>query len=118
MYEMIRTILMIIGAIVVIGWIISLLYMVDRVNINGFTLKGKSVIVTAASKGLGRAIATEFAHEGAHVLLASRTEASQQETVAAIKQETGHTEVDYAVCDMKDPDTIKSMVEKAAQWNS
>jgi len=80
-------------------------------------LKGKSVIVTAASKGLGRAIATEFAREGAHVLLASRTEASLQETIAAIKQETGHTEVDYAVCDMKDPEAIKAMVEKAVKWN-
>src|SRR5690625_6910610 len=80
-------------------------------------LNGKSVIVTAASKGLGRAIATEFAREGAHVLLASRTEASLQETVGAIKQETGHTEVDYAVCDMKDPEAIKAMVEKAVKWN-
>lgn len=80
-------------------------------------LKGKSVIVTAASKGLGRAIATEFAREGAHVLIASRNEKALQETVTSIKQETSNQTVDYAVCDMKDPEAIKSLVEKAFKWN-
>lgn len=80
-------------------------------------LKGKSVIVTAASRGLGRAIATEFAREGAHVLLASRSEETLRDTVAAIKNETSNQHVDYMVCDMKDPAAIKSMVEKAVKWN-
>lgn len=80
-------------------------------------LKGKSVIVTAASKGLGRAVATEFAREGANVLLASRTEESLQDTIVAIKKETGNVHVDYAVCDMKDPEAIKAMVDKAVKWN-
>ncbi|WP_404454535.1 SDR family oxidoreductase [Virgibacillus necropolis] len=80
-------------------------------------LKGKSVIVTAASKGLGRAIATEFAREGAHVLVASRSEETLQETVTSIKQETSNENVDYIVCDMKDPEAIKAMVEKASKWN-
>lgn len=80
-------------------------------------LKGKSVIVTAASKGLGRAIATEFAREGAHVLLASRSEATLQHTVAAIKSETSNKHIDYIVCDMKDPNAIRAMVDKAVKWN-
>ena len=35
-------------------------------------LKGKVAIITGASKGLGRAIAEEFAKEGAHVSICAR----------------------------------------------
>src|SRR5699024_7176684 len=80
-------------------------------------LNGKSVIVTAASKGIGRAIATEFAREGASVLLASRQQETLQHTVTAIKQETNNEHVDYVVCDMKDAHAIKAMVDKASKWN-
>ncbi|MFZ3578409.1 SDR family oxidoreductase [Virgibacillus sp. DJP39] len=80
-------------------------------------LKNKSVIVTAGSKGLGRAIATEFAREGATVLIASRDEKNLQETVASIKKETANENVTYIVCDVKDPDAIKAMVKKASDWN-
>ncbi|ASK62634.1 3-oxoacyl-ACP reductase [Virgibacillus phasianinus] len=80
-------------------------------------LKGKSVIVTAASKGLGRAIATEFAREGAHVLLASRSEETLQTAVTEIKNETSNKNVDYIVCDMKDKEAIQAMVEKASKRN-
>ena len=35
-------------------------------------LKGKGVIVTGASRGIGRAIALEFAREGANVAICAR----------------------------------------------
>ena len=80
-------------------------------------LKGKSVIITAGSKGLGRAIAKEFAKEGAHVLLSSRDEEALHLAVQEIKQETGNEQVDYTVCDMKDSEAIDRLVEKALSWN-
>lgn len=80
-------------------------------------LKGKSVIVTAASKGLGKAAALEFAREGAKVLISSRSEEALQKTVDEIKDTTGNTNIDYIVCNMKDAQEIKQLVEKAVSLN-
>jgi 3-oxoacyl-[acyl-carrier protein] reductase len=53
-------------------------------------LKGKVVIVTAASGGLGRAIAEEFAAEGATTVIAARNEARLRAAADAIAQVTGN----------------------------
>jgi 3-oxoacyl-[acyl-carrier protein] reductase len=76
-------------------------------------LKNKGVIVTAASKGLGKASAKEFAAEGANVLICSRNEEELKKAVAEIKAETG-ADVHYAVFDVTKPESIKAMVDKAA----
>lgn len=75
-------------------------------------LTGKSVIVTAASKGLGKETAKHFAAEGAYVVIASRSEAGLQKAVEEICLETGNNNVDYAVCDMTSEQDIKELVVK------
>lgn len=80
-------------------------------------LKGKSVIVTAASKGLGKETAKQFAAEGAHVLIASRSEKQLQQSVSEIKAETENENVSYVVCDMTDSGAIKAMVAQAVAKN-
>jgi NAD(P)-dependent dehydrogenase (short-subunit alcohol dehydrogenase family) len=49
-----------------------------------FRLDGKTAIVTGAGSGIGRAIATTFAAQGARVFVLERDRASADETVAAI----------------------------------
>ncbi len=80
-------------------------------------VQGKTVIVTAASKGLGKATALEFAREGANVLISSRNQEELEAAVTEIKGESGNNYVDYAVCDITKPEDIKALVEKAVKWN-
>ncbi|MGH2500314.1 MAG: SDR family oxidoreductase [Candidatus Limnocylindria bacterium] len=51
-------------------------------------LKGKVALVAAASKGLGRAVATELAREGARVAMCSREREAIEKTASEIAVET------------------------------
>ncbi|SEH41943.1 3-oxoacyl-[acyl-carrier protein] reductase [Halobacillus karajensis] len=80
-------------------------------------LKGKSVVVLASSKGLGKAISMEFAKEGAHVLISSRNQEELENTKAEIQDVSGNQKVEYQVCDVTKKDDIEQLVQKAIEWN-
>lgn len=52
-------------------------------------LKGKISIVTGGGRGIGKAISTKFAKEGAFVVLAARSSAEMDETLKEIKRNGG-----------------------------
>src|SRR4051794_28786003 len=74
-------------------------------------LNGKVALVTAASKGLGKAIALELAREGADVAIASRSESSLQLAAAEIADETGRAPL-YVAADMTSAEDIDRLVQK------
>ncbi|MFC7363899.1 MULTISPECIES: SDR family oxidoreductase [Bhargavaea] len=78
-------------------------------------LKDKHVLVMASSKGLGRAIALEFAKEGASVFLTSRSSESLDQTAGEIKQESGNGNIHYHSCDMSREEDISALFRKVRE---
>lgn len=72
-------------------------------------LKGQVALVTAASKGLGKAAALELAREGARIILCARSE-QLEKTAQVIRQETG-AEVLAVRCDVTRPEEIDALVK-------
>lgn len=76
-------------------------------------LKGKNVVVTGGSKGIGKAIALAFANEGANVAICARNEVSLRKTEVELRP-TG-VKVYAATCDVADSTTLDAFLEEARQ---
>lgn len=75
---------------------------------NPFSLIGKTILVTGASSGIGRAVAAECARMGAKVVLTARNEERLQETLAMLEGE-GHQIVAADLCSET---TVKTLAEQ------
>ena len=74
-------------------------------------LDGKSAVVTGGSKGIGLAIATQFAASGAEVALIARGEQALREAEKTIGARS-RTRLLAVSCDVRDPDDIKRAYER------
>ena len=75
------------------------------------TFAGKAVIVTGASRGIGRAVALEFARQGADLILAARSSAGLEQ-VAAETREFGVQALPVPT-DVTDPASVRALVDAA-----
>ncbi|MFN3614900.1 MAG: 3-oxoacyl-ACP reductase FabG [Rubrimonas sp.] len=76
------------------------------------SIAGRSVIVTGASRGIGKGIARVFAAKGARVTLVARGAVDLDAAVAAVRAAGGAARA--AVCDVTDWDQVQAMVAEAA----
>jgi 3-oxoacyl-[acyl-carrier protein] reductase len=77
-------------------------------------LKGRVAIVAAASKGLGRAAAEEFAKEGCQVAICARTAADLQRTAHEISAASGR-DVFWRALDVTHADAVRDFVDAVEQ---
>lgn len=72
-------------------------------------LSGKTVLVTGASSGIGRATARALADRGASVALAARRESELRDFTSAIEADFGADSL-VVPTDITDPDAMADMV--------
>jgi 3-oxoacyl-[acyl-carrier protein] reductase len=73
-------------------------------------LKDRVVIITGGSEGIGRAAAERFSLEGALVAIASRTQSDLDRVAAEISLTSGNEVIGVAT-DVRQEDSIKSLIE-------
>lgn len=73
-----------------------------------FTLEGKTILVTGASSGIGRAVAIACSKAGAKCILVARNEERLKETLSMCSGE-GHA---IEVVDLTDYEALKALVER------
>lgn len=76
-------------------------------------LRGKVVLITGASRGIGEAAARLFAEEGAAVVLAARGRDALDRIVADIRADGGVA--DAVTVDLAEPDSIRAAVDRVQQ---
>ena len=76
-------------------------------------INAKTVVVTGAGSGIGRASARRFAAEGANVLVTDIDEDGGRETVDSIAEDGG--EATFLEVDVTDGDDIEAMVKEATE---
>jgi len=77
-------------------------------------LDSKVALVTAASKGLGRAVALRLAQEGARVALCARGRESLRKSATEIEAETGREPLTI-LADISDPTAASTLVEATVE---
>jgi len=76
-------------------------------------LSGRSVIVTGASRGIGRSIAEGFAAEGARLTIVARTQEVVEQTAADIRNGHPGTEVQPIVADVTAAEDAPRIIQAA-----
>ncbi|MEJ3405201.1 SDR family oxidoreductase [Rathayibacter sp. YIM 133350] len=75
-------------------------------------LNGKTALVTGSTSNIGRAIASAFAREGAHVIVSGRNSVRGEDVVASIRDRGGRA--DFARADLDgSPQESRLLAEKA-----
>lgn len=78
-------------------------------------LSGKTALVTGSTSGIGKAIATRFAHDGANIVLNGF---GNEDEIQAFREELAAecgVKVGYSGADLTDPDAIEGLMGYAAR---
>ncbi|GIP19796.1 SDR family NAD(P)-dependent oxidoreductase [Paenibacillus sp. J22TS3] len=78
-------------------------------------LQGKTALVTGSTAGIGKAIATSLAAEGATVLINGRSEEKVTNTIKEIRDQHASAKLESAVADLGTEQGCQQVIEKFAE---
>eukprot|EP00026_Physarum_polycephalum_P010356 Phypoly_transcript_10517.p1 GENE.Phypoly_transcript_10517~~Phypoly_transcript_10517.p1 ORF type:complete len:385 (+),score=65.45 Phypoly_transcript_10517:92-1246(+) len=76
-----------------------------------FDLKGKVIIITGASSGIGKQNAYQLAEMGAHLILGCRSESKTLPIIADIKAKSGNENIEFLALDLISLKSVNDFVE-------
>ena len=76
------------------------------------SVRGKHMVVTGASAGLGYTTALELARRGADLTLVMRDKTKAEQTVAALEAETGNSSLTYELADLSLMDDVDKLIKR------
>jgi NAD(P)-dependent dehydrogenase (short-subunit alcohol dehydrogenase family) len=71
-----------------------------------------TVLITGATDGLGKALATELARAGANVLLHGRDDARGEQTLTELRDQNGNDRLEWYRADLASLDDVRSLAER------
>ena len=77
-------------------------------------MQGKTVVITGATNGIGRATAHALAARGAQVVAVGRNPTKGQATVEAIQQETGNHAIVFETADLSSQADVRRLASRVA----
>lgn len=80
----------------------------EKEHVTDRELEGRSAVVTGASRGIGRAIAMELVHAGAHVILVARGMSDLESVRTAIEASGGYA--DTVVADLQTEEGVRHVL--------
>lgn len=78
-----------------------------------FSLKGKTAIITGGGSGIGKAISTTFAAQGAHICIIDFNEDNGNATVSEIEKSKGTA--DFYQCDVANQEQIEGIISEISK---
>lgn len=81
-------------------------------------MKGKTVVITGATTGIGKEAAREIARMGARVVLVARNAEKAEEAIAEIAEDTYHDELEHLPCDLESQYSIREAAAELRRRHS